>query len=146
MCPSCGNFVDQLHERTGWCDVCSLRTGIKIPAQYFSACQSFNCNNSTDGHRFCKSCRTAFWLERNADEIEKLVSTGFTVERSIRILRKRTFRGQCIVCGDSVRITAVFCNRKVRCKAASRRLRYLIYEKYYSRTDALVLVKEEYVA
>lgn len=117
VCPYCGNLVDSLNETTGWCNNCT-----EI--------------GKTQAERF---------LETNADHIEHYVIQGYSVSQSIDLLRKE-IKPTCASCGGFIERasrTAVFCRKRDRCRAASRRYVYLYTGKGLSKAEALAKVLEE---
>ena len=117
MCPSCGAFVEELNEETGWCYVCSPPT-----------LKCTRCGREVDASGRCQYCKQERWLERNADALESFTAQGYSLAYASQRVRYDV-RPNCIVCGVPIYRgpgnKALFCGRLRRCRKAKRRLRTL---------------------
>jgi hypothetical protein len=118
ICPSCGKWVSELSEETGFCGECSP----KVVSQLES------------------------YLLANADEIEHYLLQGLSLNQAIDRLHANNGRPRCLVCGHTItraKRTAVFCRRTKECRRYSRRYVYLYRELGMSKSQALAQVLEE---
>ena len=121
FCVSCGNFVDELDETTGFCLECigSVKTRCLGCSQLFARDQPHR--------RLCPKCREERWLERNADRLEDYLEFGATIQ-----FAKRSVYGEnrpvCLSCNEPIKGAkngANFCTRTTDCRRWQRRYRTL---------------------
>lgn len=141
LCPSCGDFVNQLNDTTGFCDSCSgdNRAQCMACGEKFVADQPYR--------KLCRSCRDERWLERHADELEDLLSYGARIAFAKRQVYREN-RPLCIACGDPIKGVAkgaLFCTRTIDCRRWRRRYKTL-REKYNSESRAKKEVAAEIFA
>jgi len=132
LCPSCGKWA-LMHEVTGWCFECS---GIAPP------CYCERCGKRTI-NRYCNSCRYMLWLERNADEIERVMcSVGISAGRAKLIVRAEN-RPKCLCCRRPIkggeRGKNYFCRKTPACKTGHNSYHYHRTTRRRSRDEALRL-------
>ena len=113
ICPSCGDLAI-LVDVTGWCSECS---GITPPTTC-GRCGGFVEENSRS--KLCNSCRYMSWLERNADQIELVMTcVGVSVSKAKAIVRKNN-RPICHCCGNPIKggqkDRNYFCSKTRACK------------------------------
>src|SRR6266403_2302825 len=94
FCPNCGEFVPYLHEETGFCYSCS---GIE-PTR-----RCLGCNSIIEEGSECNRCKYRKWLERNADNIERImVTNGVKASIAKRIVLANN-RPVCLVCRNPIK-------------------------------------------
>lgn len=128
LCPSCGEFVDELNEQTGFCVSCSNGVGVfeeKGPTPIKSV----------------KAERLELWLTENADTIEDLMlADNITAKEAIKLIVQNE-KPTCQVCGDEMPHTTagrhIICTKKPECRKARRYYRYLVYERGIEKEHAL---------
>jgi hypothetical protein len=103
-CPNCGEFVDALNDETGWCDSCS---GV-VPAQ---------------------PSWYVLWLERNADEIERVMVIHCCSAGKAKQIVAVTNRPMCLCCKNPIKrgntSRDLFCSATPECKRAQSTFRRL---------------------
>ena len=130
LCPSCGEFVEELDEDTGWCYTCSGVTKV--------SCLSCGAPFQKDAaHRkLCPKCRDERWLARNAESLEALLLHGYSITNA----RDQVYeynRPHCLSCGAvlaGARNNAHFCTKTPECRSWRRRYRTL--KERYQRQGA----------
>lgn len=142
LCPNCGEFVVDLNYDTGWCDECTEQVRSNEGGNLCRRCL----NQVGDlTHRYCRVCRTLRWLEEYANEIERHMATGLTVEVAIDKV-KSNGHPSCLLCGGkmrrSTRGVALFCTQPA-CRKAYRRLVHLEQKHGLDRKVALPKLLEE---
>ena len=112
VCPSCGDFTDDLNANTGFCYKCSPKI-----------CPRCGRDCKNNGHNLCIKCQRALWWERNAGRIEEFMSLGYTLRQARKLIVDEN-RAVCISCSESIpgrsRETTIFCSRYQRCRTAKR--------------------------
>lgn len=123
LCPSCGEFVDELIEETGFCRECS---GVGDSSE----------SPTLNG----KAKRRELWLRENADIIEGVMLDAQTTAKDaiIRLAVNEVSRCEC--CGEEMPHTTVgrhfFCSKHEKCRKARRYYKYLVYEKNVKKEEA----------
>lgn len=118
FCPDCGDFVDALNEQTGFC---------------------FSCTPSAQS--LIVPTRLEKWLTKNAELIE-CTMRDYTITAKQAILYVSTeHRARCVICNRIIRHGTYgrhfICNTTPECKKARRRYKYLIYDKGFTKEEAL---------
>lgn len=67
----------------------------------------------------CSTCRSQVWLEANIDGIEEYIKLGYSVEDSIRAVKKDNKRF-CRNCGEVID-KGNFCSTRISCRKAYNR-------------------------
>ena len=116
VCPLCGAFVDELNEESGWCYDCS-------PTPHIT------------------ESRVEKWLTKNADDIEEyMFVANCSAKQAIAILVS-TYKAQCLICGKVIRHGTYgrhfLCNTTIECRRARRRYKYLLYDKGFTKSQAI---------
>lgn len=131
FCPSCGEFVSLLCDDTGWCLDCS---GISHTCK--------RCGVPTDRRSYCNRCAYLRMLERQADEIERLMAAlqiTATTAKSL-VLERHRESTKCYGCGERIRggrsDLHVFCSKTPICRKAQNVFHYH-RSKGKSRDEAL---------
>jgi hypothetical protein len=122
FCPNCGAFVPYLHEETGFCYSCS---GIE-PTRRCSGCNNI-LGDDHEGNE-CWRCKYRRWLERNADNIERvMVTNGVKASKAKRIVLASN-RPICLSCREPIKGGQIgkhfFCRTNKICRKASTTYRY----------------------
>ena|SRR5215471_8275003 len=112
FCPSCGNFVTDIDDETGFCFECigSRKARCLGCDRLFTKDQSHR--------KLCHKCREERWLERNADRIEIYMEAGATFTFAKREVYYEN-RPVCISCGKTLNMTAGganFCKSNLECR------------------------------
>src|SRR5215831_9979991 len=132
VCPSCGDFVNELNPATGFCLSCSPLN-----------CMRCGNERTTPGHKFCITCQRTNWLERNADALEKEMAEGQSFRQAIEIVSREN-RATCIICGSAIvgrsKASTIFCTKTSACRRARGRYSKLIERKGFSKDLALEVV------
>lgn len=123
LCPNCGDFVDQLNNKTGFCYECS---GVGDSSE--SPTQSKRVE------------RLELWLAENADTIEFLMlEEQIAAKVAIRQIAENT-KPHCQCCGGEMPHTTagrhIFCTKNEKCRKARRYYKYLVYEKNKPKDEA----------
>lgn len=140
-CPSCGKFVDELDDASGWCFECS-GTG---ETRCIACGEKFR--KDQPHRKLCHGCRDERWLERHANELEVYLEFGARISFAKREVYKQN-RPVCIACGNPIKGAAdgtIFCTRTIDCKRWQRRYRTL-RDKYHDAKLALSQVSAEVFA
>jgi len=119
VCPNCGDLVDVLNDTTGWCDSCSGVT----PS---NSC--IRCGQEIGSGIRCSRCKYLFWLDCNADQIERLMATdGIKASKAKRLVIEQN-RPKCLSCGEPIhrgmKDRDLFCNTKPECRRAGNAYDY----------------------
>ena len=120
VCPSCGEFVNELDEISGWCFGCS-----PVIEQQLER-----------------------YLSINADKLEYYILQGKSLYQAIDTLANpiNGHRPTCVVCGQHMPHApknSIFCRRNKTCRKYSRRYVYLYRELEMSKSEALALILAE---
>jgi hypothetical protein len=111
VCPSCGDFVNSLNPRTGFCLDCTPRV--------CSRCGGV----VSRGHHECIRCQRVKWWEENADRLELYISRGLSLSEARRKIKNEN-RAICISCASPIpgrhRQSTLFCSRTYECRKAKR--------------------------
>lgn len=132
ICPSCGEFKEELEPVTGWCTECS---GLANKVMCLSCGEGFS--KDASHRKLCPKCRNERWLARNADQLEILLLHGFTIS----VARRQVYvanRPRCLSCGAvlaGARNGAQFCTKTPECRSWRRRYRTL--KERYKRKDSV---------
>jgi len=121
VCPNCGDFVDYLIVKTGWCRICSYAGSVLVN-------------------------KLEQYLAANADEIEHYLLQGKSLNKAIDLVHSKNGRPHCLSCGrimDRAPRNAVFCRATKQCRKFSRRYVYLYREKGMTKHAALAKVLED---
>lgn len=126
FCSECCQEVDELNEFTGWCNPCSVRLGWIAPS-----CP--NCGQPNKDGKQCSRCKYLQWLERNADEIERIMAVDMvTIRVAIRRVRVVN-RPICHSCGNPIKGGTkgrhYFCKKHPECVKAHIAYSYHIRNK-----------------
>jgi hypothetical protein len=109
LCPRCGELVEVLSDKTGWCFDCTRSESI-------FKCERCGTEFKSKTHRpFCTYCRELNWLEAHADEIEEFMVQGC----SFKFARGRVseaHRPRCVACGSPLPKVGYFCKTKPSCR------------------------------
>lgn len=142
LCPSCGEFVDELDDGSGFCLSCTYgetRRNCLACSDRFTADQPHR--------KLCPKCRDERWLARHAEELEIYLSYGARIEFAKRQVYYEN-RPVCIACGQPIKGAADganFCTRTIECRRWRRRYRTL-RERYSDQKKALAEVSAEIFA
>lgn len=132
LCPSCGEFVEELDPKHGWCINCT-RTHQKDHNVY--VCE--RCSNefkSITARPYCAVCRRLNWLEHRADEIEEYIEAGLDFEAAKEEVRSDN-KPICLGCNTPLPKNGFFCT-KPECRKLYDKFRRL-KDKGLSEQDAL---------
>jgi hypothetical protein len=133
LCPSCGNFVDELIDVTGFCKKCSYEAG---------HCIICGAKASDEEHSLCSRHRRELWLSTNADSIERYMALGFSFKTAKeKVRRDNGTKVNCLCCGGPAK--SLFCTKTKKCRAARERMKYMIHRKGVPRELALKTVLGE---
>lgn len=140
-CPSCGEFVAQLVDETGWCFECS---GIEYGFDSLKANDCARCGSELNDHttgRYCVRCKRIIWLEKNSDAVEIVM-----IERQLTFFQakdvvKALNRPICRVCENPIKGGQkgihFFCTKTPACRRAHNAYRRNVYVKSQPRDVAL---------
>lgn len=149
VCPGCGKFVDKLVDATGWCITCTLPIILKEKGGDPSHKLCSECGEpiGDSSHKKCRKCRDADWLLRHADDIDRCLANGLSVYKARQLITAHKNDGiKCLSCGGpmgkATRGIAYFC-KKPQCRSAQNKLKRLIYQKGFERSEALKTVLDE---
>ena len=149
LCPVCGEFVEELNDRTGFCSNCSNDRD-KTDGRCIG--KNNQCGAHVDGsHKFCWNCRQEYWLLRHINAIERYMAspTNLTfLQAEQKVKEDNDSILNCWCCGEEIKAAAngqsYFCTKTVRCRTARRRLKYLMYDRpRLPKQTALEKVMEE---
>lgn len=136
FCSECGNFVDVLHDGTGWCYECSRKLGYLTPS-----CPS--CEKETSDGKLCSRCKYESWLERNADSIELIMVVQDVTVRTAKRLVAAQNRPICQSCHEPIKGGQkgrhFFCKRNPECAKGHRVYEYHLRTKPQSEALALAV-------
>lgn len=129
VCSNCGEFVSSLNDKTGWCDSCSGVT------------KCVTCGCPTDSKR-CGRCKYLYWLEQNADEIERVMATfGVKASKAKKVVIARN-RPICLCCHKPIhrgmKNRDLFCSTKPECIKASTAYNYHKNIQHRSHAESLI--------
>lgn len=134
FCAECGGLVARLNEQTGWCDDCSKELGYITPS-----CPSCGVENETG--KLCSRCKYEFWLERNADAIERVMAIQSVSVRVARRVVQADNRPKCKSCGHPIKGgtkgRSLFCTKRPECVKAHNT--YTYHRRSKSQSEALEL-------
>lgn len=119
FCPKCGEFADELNERTGFCFECTPSVHTKSePAS-----------------------RVERWLIKYADHVEYVMQVQQITAKLAIVEVHATYKATCIICNGPIKHGThgrhFLCNTHPECKKARRRYKYLIYDKGFTKEAAL---------
>lgn len=139
FCSECGEFVNELNEKTGWCNDCSRELGYEVTPSGCPRCGE----PSLNGLQTCGRCKYELWLERNADEIERVMATNLVSVRAAKRIVRASNRPICNSCGDPIRGGTkgrhFFCKTKPECVRAHNVYSYHIRHKPHSEALELAV-------
>lgn len=127
FCSSCGYFVDELDETTGWCYNCARLD-----------------NNDRTGSVLSVS-KMELALRANADRVEFYISTA-NASVSQALLLAQQDGPTCIVCGNPMKHAsrgALICRKNKECRRISRRYTYLYRERGLTKIEAIAQIMGE---
>lgn len=159
VCPSCGEFRD-LEENSGFCAECT-RTLDREQRKKARSKQSTSGKERTEVERPESSSpfeRTYLlestkqieskeekWLKRNADILDRLISTGIPTGCAKKIVHHINTVLVCLSCHETFhrgpRGRSLFCKRHSGCKKAARRYRWLKEETNRTHKEAIAYMK-----
>lgn len=109
LCPCCGELVEQLSDKTGWCIKCTHNESIYL-------CQRCGTEFKSKTHRpYCTYCRELNWLEVHADELEEFMVTGINF-KTARAKVRANHQPICLGCGSLMPKAGYFCKTKPECR------------------------------
>lgn len=146
VCPSCGNFVRDINDETGWCLTCSppscsrchggIHTDGRNGATYVSDSEVI----WKSGRWLCRKCIRELWVEHNADRIEEFMLIGLSYHQAVRRVKNEN-RAVCVVCSSPIpgrhRAQTLFCKRTKACRTAKSKYLWKINHYGMSPEDAL---------
>lgn len=99
FCTECGYFVNELNDETGWCNDCSKELGYVVAPSVCPRCGE----PSLRGLSTCGRCKYSTWLERNADEIERVMATQVVTVRVAKRVVQQQNRPICNSCQQPIK-------------------------------------------
>jgi len=109
LCPSCGDLVEGLSDKTGWCSDYTK-------AESIYKCERCNTEFKSKTHRpYCTYCRELNWLEAHAEEIEESMVEGYSFPAARERVRAN-HKPVCLGCGSPLPKVGYFCKTKPLCR------------------------------
>jgi predicted amidophosphoribosyltransferase len=109
LCPSCGELVHKLTDKTGWCLSCTRKQSI-------FTCERCGIDFKSKTRRpYCAYCRDLNWLEAHVEEIEDFMVQGHSFDNAKSRVREN-HRPVCYGCGSLMPKVGYFCNTRPECR------------------------------
>jgi len=139
VCPSCGNFVDRLVQRTGWCANCSrtdkgerrcVQCGDIYRDRYHLKCGRCRRKNAKGTPALCVGCGKPYIRRNRAKYCEecKFISCAFCGER------RRTYPSENIY-------TIPSC---IKCRAKAKKAQQILRQYDVSEHEVIKWLKKQY--
>lgn len=108
-------------EETGWCYPCS---GVAPPVY----CEGCGNELQPNDHTYCSRCKYLRWLERNADEIERVMAIAGVSSGKAKQLVRSSNRPKCLCCGNPIKGGQkgknFFCRKTKACRTGHNSYHY----------------------